>query len=204
MKRREFIGCSGCLMLMAFNQKGFVFDNDLLLPVKIKDTLGYINQSGDLIIKPKFEEAHQFRCDSSVVRLSGKYGFINKSGEFFIKPQYNRAKNFIPSGYAKVLTDAGWHIINKKGENLDDIYNKSVVGHFYEGLALFLKDGNLGFIDNKGRIVIEPKFKRASGFSNGHCLIETNSGNGLKGIIDKNGDYIIQPKYKSIDFSLMI
>lgn len=69
---------------------------------------------------------------------------------------------------------------------------------FHEGLASFYDVGNTGlhgYIDASGRVVIEPRFKRAGEFIGGMAEVSTGAGNGL---INRQGYFLLEPKYKYV------
>ncbi len=55
------------------------------------------------------------------------------------------------------------------------------------------ENNRIGFINNKGRLVIEPKFRSAGNFSEGLAAARVN---GNYGFIDKTGQFIIEPKFE--------
>ena len=69
---------------------------------------------------------------------------------------------------------------------------------FHEGLASFYDVGNTGlhgYIDASGRVVIEPRFKRAGEFIGGMAEVATETGNGL---INRQGYFLLEPKYEYV------
>lgn len=75
---------------------------------------------------------------------------------------------------------------------------------FSEGLAGVQKDGNIGFIDRTGRVVIDFKYPYHGNplssfiYEDGHCVVADTAGTGLVGVIDKNGNWLIKPEYDYI------
>jgi len=64
---------------------------------------------------------------------------------------------------------------------------------FHEGLAIFDKNGKMGFINKSKKFIVEPKFFKVFNFSEGvagACIKR-----GVCGYIDKSGKYIIEPKF---------
>ncbi|HMP50939.1 MAG TPA: WG repeat-containing protein, partial [Candidatus Melainabacteria bacterium] len=55
---------------------------------------GFIDSTGNFVIKPQFQDAGPFREGLSAVASGGKYGFIDRDGTFEIKPQFDLACNF--------------------------------------------------------------------------------------------------------------
>jgi hypothetical protein len=61
---------------------------------------------------------------------------------------------------------------------------------FSEGLAPVTVNGKVGFIDTKGRMVIQPRFDATSEFSEGRALVWIDGGCAY---IDKAGVYVVPP-----------
>ncbi len=74
---------------------------------------------------------------------------------------------------------------------------------FSEGLAGVQKNGMIGFIDHKGKTVIDFKFPyhgnplREYVFSNGYCAAADTLGK--CGIINRKGEWVIAPEYDSVN-----
>lgn len=73
---------------------------------------------------------------------------------------------------------------------------------FSEGLGAVEKNGNIGFIDRKGNVVIDFKFPYHGNpltdflFEDGHCVVADTSGH--CGVIDKAGAWLILPEYDNV------
>lgn len=85
-------------------------------------------------------------------------------------------------------------VVNTKGETvftLEPYKGKEIVScnaFFSDGL-LFVKTENdlYGFVDTKGEMVIEPKYKQVSSFNYGRCVVAKDDEDGTSLIIDKKG-----------------
>ncbi len=67
-----------------------------------------------------------------------------------------------------------------------------------EGSRLYpvVVKGKWGYIDNTGRVTIEPRFGATFNFSEGLAPIQVGSGReGKRGYIDRAGKVVIPPKY---------
>ncbi len=91
----------------------------------------------------------------------------------------------------------GLKIINTKGEvvALLNDYNGKTMEEAYEfknGLAAFKNIKNLwGFIDQTGKVVIEPMYSKVSNFNENYCVVEQmDLGKVAVGIIDKKGSFV--------------
>ena len=74
---------------------------------------------------------------------------------------------------------------------------------FSEGLAAVQKNGNIGFIDHQGNVVIDFRFPYHGNpltdfvFDDGHCVVANSEGK--CGVIDKRGKWLIQPDYDTVN-----
>ena len=72
------------------------------------------------------------------------------------------------------------------------------VGKMSDGMAMIEKNGVFGFVDNKGKISITPKYKKViQEFWNGQAIVEDN---GKETIIDRYGAFVdYSPHQKQLD-----
>lgn len=74
---------------------------------------------------------------------------------------------------------------------------------FSEGLAAVQKNGQIGFINRRGDVVIPFRYPYHGNplsefiFKDGHCVVADTTGK--CGVINRKGEWIIQPKYDNID-----
>lgn len=153
-------------MLFAFQ----TFFPQELIPKKQNGKWGYINNSKEWIIKPKFEEAKIFSEGVAAVKSKGKWGYINPEGKWTIKPIYGNAKTF-QEGLAAVLA-------------LDPVYNS-------EMRALYLV---WGYIKPNGAVAIPFKYRDAGNFENGVSLVSTwDMNDKSKYYINNSGNEVFPP-----------
>ncbi|MCX7923003.1 MAG: WG repeat-containing protein [Clostridia bacterium] len=129
------------------------------------------------------------------------YGYIDKQGKIVIKPRYKSAGNF-KNGKAVVELDEGGYAIIDPNSQILKKFNYAFVGDISDGLLPFKEkaDGKFGFIDEKGNVVIAPKFSGVEGFVNGRAVVNVSEDytNYQYGLIDKKGKFIIDPKYNDV------
>ena len=74
---------------------------------------------------------------------------------------------------------------------------------FSEGLAAVQRNGNIGFIDHQGNVVIDFRFPYHGNpltdfvFDDGHCVVANQEGK--CGVIDRMGKWLIQPEYDTVN-----
>lgn len=179
-----------------------------LFPVEISSKIGYINNSGKLVIDAKFQGnggaiTNDFSLDGlAAVTSNGKCGYIDKTGKTVVDFRYKNCFDF-SEGLALVVEDNKFSYIDKLGTPMID-FNKldfelppaiaigSQPNNFSEGLTTFKMRGNaskVGFIDKSGKIIIPAQFDGASNFSEGFSFVLSTE-NGLS-VIDKTGKIVI-------------
>jgi hypothetical protein len=156
-----------------------------------------VDEAGNVVIQPRYEEAGDFSEGLAAVYSNGKVGYIDKTGALAIPLVF---------------------------EPYEDIV---AFGAFHEGLARIVQQGKYGFIDKTGKVVIECKFDQADDFSEGLARVETGTDSGWidksgkmalrgdykakgsfseglataflagkYGVVDQSGKWIIQPKFE--------
>jgi len=110
-----------------------------------------------------------------------------------IEPAYTRATEF-SDRHALVFSDQ-WYYLDKKGKTKGiGIYQG--VNKFQNGVVGVESDHKWGYVDENGKLVIQPQFDDESNFfDNGLATVKVN---GKYGIIDKKGKYIANPQYNDI------
>ncbi|MEI7979268.1 MAG: WG repeat-containing protein [Bacteroidota bacterium] len=132
------------------------------------------------------------------VSSNGIITYFDSKNDFKQIGQEYVSGTLFSEGFAIVAAkNEGLKIINTKGEAmalLND-YNGKTIEEAYEfknGLAAFKNSKNLwGFIDQTGKVVIEPMYSKVSNFNENYCVVEQlNLGKVAVGIIDKKGSFV--------------
>lgn len=71
--------------------------------------------SGNVVVKPKYDLAWEFREGMSPVRLDSLYGYVNEQGVEVISPRFRHAWMF-SDGLSVVKTGEKFGYIDKSGE----------------------------------------------------------------------------------------
>lgn len=153
---------------------------------------GYISNAGKFVLQPSFTEAQRFQSNDLAVAGEGdKSGLIDRSGRYVVKPRYEHIGDF-QDDLAVAYDEKGFVVLNTKGEIISQklpyisSYNNNRAAYYIRP-----QDDKIqyGYLDEKGKTVIEPVFKYAGKFDgdkavvmlsdNGYALIDI-SGNILK------------------------
>jgi hypothetical protein len=128
------------------------------------------------------------------------YGYLNKRGKEVIPITFETASDF-KQGKAVVKTKEGrFQLINLTGTVIQT-YPFPYVGNYGEGLLTFKKssEGKIGYIDEQGKIVIEPQFSDGEAFIDGRAIVSLSEDNNDRyGVIDRTGHFVIKANYNQI------
>jgi WG repeat protein len=188
-----------------------------LYPVKIAKKWGYIDEVGNIIIEPQFDNAVFFNEHYASVKINENNYFIDKQNNFYLKELEIDHLRILSEGIAGFMKNKKYGYVNldneiiikpqydfvedfkedlapvNKGYNLDDTNDRN-------------KFGKWGFINKNGKITIEIEYEKAHVFSEGLAaaaiVVDTSSLSLFKkvlyGFIDKKGNFIIEPKYDDV------
>jgi len=170
-----------------------------LLRVKSGDKWGFIDESGQWVIQPRFKEANDFSEGYAAVKIGTKYGYIDQSGTLVIAARYLYASSF-SEGVAQVVfvrKQSGYiektgqiaFVSNDKFKCLKDEISSNGL------IKVIGPNQKYGYADKYGTLVVNPQFDRAYAFIDGLAAV----GVGKKvGFINDRGQFIISPKYDVI------
>lgn len=185
---------------------------DFLLPFRGDNGLyGYMDESGKIVVKPKYTYGGKF-CEGfaavavdgglSAFEASGKYGYINAKGEQIIPCIYDNALDF-SEGLAAVgyeyyegnrYLGIKYHYIDSTGKTAID-GDFSAAGGFDSGIARVTvrnEDGDIKreYIDKRGSVLKEYREDYTIGnFKNGFARVTDPLGNMT--IIDTNFETVV-------------
>jgi WG containing repeat len=166
--------------------------------------MGYIDETGEVVIAPRFDEARDFSEGLAYVTSKEFRGFIDRHGKAVIKLD-SEAKDF-HEGLAAVKgsgLESGWGYMDRSGRWVVKPQYQ-VADDFSEGLAQVMVDRKFGFINKKGEMIIPPRFDvhevgytwlqkyDTSRFSEGLACVAIGD---LFGYINKKGDFVIPPQF---------
>lgn len=165
-----------------------------LYPASIKTVAGkkwgYINDYGQFVILPQFEDAYEFQPNGlAIVWIQDLAGLINQRGQFVLYPKYSSIQPF-SEGLAVVYEEGqGSKIIDESGiEKTEKAY--SFISSYQEGRAVFQDKTEenqyfYGYLGRHGKVMIPPQYQNANDFHGGKALVQLRDQ--IFALIDKNG-----------------
>lgn len=137
--------------------------------------------------------------------VNAKYGYADRTGKIVIPMNYDHALTF-SEGKAVVYTkDQGYAVIDTTGKTLFKLEaGLAPAGSgFEEGLLPVVRNRKVGFVNDRGKLVIPARFGHAESFHNGLARviffdpyipdIPQPDGPQYEGYIDRSGKYVYGP-----------
>jgi hypothetical protein len=149
--------------VFGFGLKGF--DNGMV-PVKLGDKWGFLNNQGKLIIPAKFEKVQPFKSDYTVAQNKDQFIILDKQGkEIAVSiPNISEIRAFTEKMAPFKTTDGKFGFIDNTGKVVIEAQFAGV-GYFDKGLAWAKNtDKMAGFINPKGEWIIKPQFNDVKEF----------------------------------------
>lgn len=185
------------LLLFFIFQSCSLFSGTILFPIEIGKKYGYINYSGDLIIKPRFDRAYEFSEGLASVKINDECAYINEKGRIVSRIDADFADSY-SEGLAFFLKNQLYGYIDLKG-NIVIPAKFQYADPFSGSFACVSLDGKDFYINHDGENVFKKTFDECYSFNEGYAVVRIlqnnvdGSLNKIRLIIDKNGDLVYKP-----------
>ncbi|MFA4987238.1 MAG: WG repeat-containing protein, partial [Candidatus Brocadiia bacterium] len=150
--------------------------------------------TGNLICRKVWSAEYDRTMRLVVYGKSGNHGIVNpESG--YVGPMFFEEIKPLSAQLVIAKDYRGWIIMDRNGLQIGDMYG--AVGILTEGRASVRQFSarKYGYVDERGEVVIEPKYLDGQPFSEGVAAVS----DGSWGFIDKKGDWVVRPKYEGAD-----
>lgn len=179
--------------------------NEGLASVKKGEKFGYIDRTGKIVISPEFDRADNFSEGLATVQIDGKFGCIDKAGKLVIPARFDSIDRF-QNGIAEVSIGDVRGVIDRSGKftAYQTISNSvattpvTIAQSNSDELISFEQNNRYGYMDRRGKVIIQPKFDNVGIFSEGLAWVEINK---KLGYIDKTGKIKIPLRFDDSVFA---
>lgn len=162
---------------------------------------GFMDTTGKYVIASRYNYALDFSDGLAAVTFGDKWAYIDKNEKVIIAPDFDVAMPF-HEGLAYVEKNRIKSFIDQTGKVIFSANDGMVDFMVYEGRVAFIKNGKMGFLDNKGKEVIAPKYDNPihSGFKEGLAPVAVKKKDGklVWGFIDKMGVPVVKPEFDEV------
>ncbi|MGC3981116.1 MAG: WG repeat-containing protein [Steroidobacteraceae bacterium] len=143
------------------------------VPTAENGVWGYQDVGGQWMLRPRFDDAEPFKDGVAKVKIGELWGEILPDGQWLHEAGYFQISESA-SGVAVARYMGGLRALLRADGRRIELDDRSAASLFSaDGLAIAsnLINRNVGFIDQNGEWVIQPKFAKASAFSDGYAIV---------------------------------
>jgi hypothetical protein len=180
--------------------------SDGLLWVMSDGRVGFVDETGDLAIPARWEQARWFRNGHAFVMAEGRWGIIDRTGNEVVAPRWDRVEQF-SSEWISVRRGRDWGVIDRAGHEVVPAQYDEIRSTPMGPLLPVHDDGRILYVrpDGTGTVAFEflcpnrkhRKDARAFGFFGNHAAIVAC---GEKdGVIDESGAFVLEPEWENIN-----
>ena len=166
-KKSMLINTKGEVVIKGFDWLEY-HNSNIIVVGDYQRNYSVYNYKGELLdVYNSFYENH-YGEQVHQVSKQGKYGFIDGNNKVIIPLEYEGA-NELREGLIPVIKNDKWGCINLKNEIVIPFQFIGSLGVFENGVAVYSKGpeskmgyswSQCGLINNKGEVIVEPKYKR--------------------------------------------
>lgn len=153
------------------------------------DLTGYLDREGKVVIEPRFHEAEDFH--GGVARVGVRENGLTAEERKKVVMR-DVPPEEVQELWLRARKPVDHFFIDRTGKKVEAPGPAHLAVENKDELIPFKKDGKMGYIDAKVKVIIEPRFLAANAFFDGlACVLEKD----LYGFIDRQGKYVIPPRF---------
>lgn len=145
------------------------------------EKIGYKNPAGQVVIKPRFEEANVFLNGYATVRIGGRWGMIDSTGREILPMKYRELDYFAEGLAGASLDGKKFGFVNTAGAVVIP-FTFDGVGSFSEGRATAVLSRKCALIDKKGALLTPYKYQGIEAMKGGiaRVCLQNDSRDGVQ------------------------
>lgn len=165
-----------------------------LIPAKLNDHWGYINNKGEEVLICRYDTTYAFEGDLARVRYNGSMGVINRDGMWQIRPSAEHITIVSPLRF--IARNAYNHQLLDENGNI--LFSTPGALHPVEGGILEINsEKKYGLLDLNGMRLTPTEYEWISELKENEIFLAKK--NGYRGILSKNGKRFIPESPKTFD-----
>ena len=174
----------------------------------IRERLGYLNTSGDVVIPPQYDWGTPFSSGMAAVCKGDRWGFIDLEGNIRlpliyegVRPYSGNLGGVIKNGKLGFVDKHGSLVIDFVFDMISDDFldHRYALAQSFNGLQPVRVGSLLGLIDEKGKWIAKPEYERFYSAYGTHdeTLIGAQR-DGKVGFLNRSGDVVINFQFEGI------
>jgi hypothetical protein len=178
--------------------------SDGLLRVRSGDRFGFLDQTGDLVIPARWEDARAFRDGHAFVMDGGRWGIIDRTGAVVVEPTWDQIE--YPREWTPVRRGNDWGVVDASGRVVVPLQYDEIRASPMGPLLPVHDDGRILYLrpDGAGTVAFEfecPRRRdrgraRALGFFWNHAALVVCGER--YGVINESGAFVLEPEWEDI------
>ncbi|HLG04225.1 MAG TPA: WG repeat-containing protein [Bacteroidia bacterium] len=146
---RIFLTAAGLLFIFSSCQND---TGKLRAPARVKDKFGYIDELGNFVVRPKFDDAWSFIRGTAVVKDKNTFKLIGKNGKFISGATYDSVIPFSADCYIGMRDSLFGFFAHGTGKFIIEPQYKAVF-KYTEDLCVVQIGKSLGIVNSKAKLV---------------------------------------------------
>ncbi len=176
-------------------------NSNSLIPFFSDSGQGMMEKDKRIVIEPDYRNL--IASENGFIKAINRnndYGILDVKGKIVVPFNYKEIK--VPSSGELIPAkkNGKWGYLNIRNETvINFIYDEAYL--FSEGVAAVAVQKKIGFIDKKGKFVIEPQYDFSWNFGSNYCFnggVSPFFNNGKWGFINKSGKVLIPASYEYV------
>ncbi|MCA8024874.1 WG repeat-containing protein [Burkholderia cepacia] len=124
--------------------------------VRVGERFGLVGTDGTWVLEPSLDDFGEFTGGVASASLDGRWGFVDTHGAWVIPPRFDDAHEFVNGAVAAVSERGQWGLIGRDGQWRAPPEWAALEWSSECGAFLARRNGHVGLVDAKGRVVVEP------------------------------------------------
>lgn len=176
---------------------------DSILPVFREGQWHYLNCENNQYLLDSYDDASSFQGGSAAVRQGASWSLIDVTGARKSDQTFTNIRLYDNGNYSwkdrfVASEGASWGLYQTNGKLLSSDISAQDMDIYMGDYVAFQDDSGLwGFIDQKGKPVIEPEYKQARSFSGGLAAVFDGTG---WGFINKKNRIVIDCQFRDVGY----
>lgn len=196
-----YIDTKGNIILPLVYDNVYAFRNGWGL-IKKDGNYFFVDKNGNLKEPPaKYDELNEFRSGYAMGKIKGEANGPNKY--VYINPELKEeftvsASQAFPIWETVAIVSSdnkNYELMNKKGNIFKVLTGVEQVNFCTDGMLGIREKGKWGYVNDKGDVIVSPKYDTCTGFKYGYGRVRSG---GKWGIVDRSGTEIFATKYENI------